>query len=56
MSALWELRFPQLFVLLMMGGGATRNMYNQFPDKINCVTFHFVGYILELEILTDCFW
>jgi len=29
-----------------MGGGATRNI-EQFPDEINCVTLHLVGYILE---------
>jgi hypothetical protein len=31
----------------MMGGGTTRNMYSSFPDKMNCVTLHLVGYILE---------
>jgi len=37
----------QLFALLMMGDGTTRNMLEQFPDKINCVTLHLVRYILE---------
>jgi hypothetical protein len=29
----------------------------QFPDKINCVTLHFVGYILEYSygfLIEDC--
>ena len=37
----------QLFALLMMSDGTTRNMLGQFPDKINCVTLHLVVYILE---------
>jgi hypothetical protein len=36
-----------VFALLMMGGGTTRNIVEQFSDKINCVTLHLVGYILE---------
>jgi hypothetical protein len=31
----------------MMGDGTTRNNVEQFPDKINRVTMHLVGYILE---------
>ena len=31
----------------MMGGGTTQKHVEQFPDKINCVTLHLVGYILE---------
>ena len=31
----------------MMGGGTTPKHVEQFPDKINCVTLHLVGYILE---------
>jgi hypothetical protein len=37
----------QLFALLMIGGGTTRNIVEQFPDKINSVMLHLVGYILE---------
>jgi hypothetical protein len=35
-----------LYVLLMMGGNRPKHV-EQFPDKINCVTLHLVGYILE---------
>jgi hypothetical protein len=31
----------------MMGGSTTRNMQGSFQKKINCVTLHFVEYILE---------
>jgi len=37
----------QLFTFLMMGGDTIRKRVEQFPDKINCVTLHLVGYILE---------
>ena len=37
----------QLFALLMMGDGTNPKHVEQFPDKINCVTLHLVGYILE---------
>jgi hypothetical protein len=33
----------------MMGGGTTGNV-EQFPDKINCVTLHLVGRILEYDL------
>jgi len=36
-----------LFVLLMMGGGTTQNMYSSLQIKINCITLHLVGYTLE---------
>jgi hypothetical protein len=39
-----------LFALLMMGGSTTRKHVEHFPDKINCVTLHLVGYILECVI------
>jgi hypothetical protein len=33
----------------MMGGGTSHlpKHVEEFPDKINCVTLHLVGYILE---------
>jgi len=37
----------QLFALLMMSEGAIRNMWSSFQNKINCVTLHLFGYILE---------
>jgi hypothetical protein len=32
-----------------MGGWYNPKHVEQFPDKINCVTLHLVGYILEQE-------
>jgi hypothetical protein len=31
----------------MMGGGTNQKHVEQFPDKINYVMLHLVGYILE---------
>jgi len=41
----------QFYVLLMMGGGTHPKHVEQFPDKINCVMLHLVGYILECHFL-----
>jgi hypothetical protein len=37
----------QLFALMIMGGGTTRNMWSSFQKKINGVTLHLFGYIFE---------
>ena len=34
----------QLYALLMMGGGISRNIQSSFQIKINCVNLHLVGY------------
>ena len=31
-------------------------VYILWKGILNCVTLHLVGYLLELEILTDCCW
>jgi hypothetical protein len=39
-----------------MGKDTTRKHVDQFPDKINCVTLHLVGYILEYRKVEYCSW
>jgi hypothetical protein len=36
-----------------MGGGTTPKHVQQFPDTINCVILHLVGYILEVTKVSD---
>jgi hypothetical protein len=43
----------QLFALLVVGDGTTRNMQSGFQMKINCVMLHLVGYILEYSSLAQ---